>query len=50
MIVPGKDEIMSREGTTQGDNLTMSFYAVGITPLLTMIENQMPRYKTDFFG
>ena len=50
MIVLGKDEIMSREGTTQGDNLAMSSYAIGITPLVTMTENQMPLYKTDFSG
>ena len=29
MIILGGAEIQSTEGTTQGDNLAMSFYAIG---------------------
>ena len=37
-IVQGKNEIMSREGTTQGDNLELSFRVFGITPLLRSLK------------
>ena len=33
MVIEGKD-ILSEEGTTQGDDLTMSFYALRLAPLL----------------
>ena len=33
---------MSREGTTQGDNLEMSFLAFGITPVLRSLKIKCP--------
>ena len=34
MIVFGSKNILSNEGTTQGDNLAMSFYDLGTATLL----------------
>ena len=36
---------MSREGTTQGDNLEMSFLAFGITPVLRSLKIKCPDTK-----
>ena len=38
LIVLGKWEISSQEGTTQGDNLAMPFYALGTTTLLNFLK------------
>ena len=34
LFITGRDKISSNEGTTQGDNLAMSFYSLGAKPLL----------------
>ena len=37
MLVSGSKDMVSNEGTTQGDNLTMSFYALGTATLLNYL-------------
>ena len=36
---------MSVEGTTQGDNLAMSFYAIAITPIIERLRQTIPSVK-----
>ena len=45
MIVFGSKEIVSNEGTTQDDNLTMSFYALGTITLLNYLLIASPNAK-----
>ena len=51
LILFGSKEILSEEGTTQGDNLAMSFYALGLTPLLdnlaSLVSNVMQVWLAD---
>ena len=38
MIILGASDIYYSEGTTQGDNLAMTFYALGTTPLANTLQ------------
>ena len=42
MIILGTSDIFSLEGTTQGDNLAMGFYALGTTPLINTLRISSP--------
>ena len=45
MIVFGSENIVSNEGTTQGDNLAISFYALGTATLLNYLLISSPNIK-----
>ena len=45
LFVIGGGEILSKEGTTQGDNLVMSFYGLGTKSLLDKFPKQLPQVK-----
>ena len=46
LVITGAErntEILSMEGTTQGDNLAMIFYALGITPIVRALNEVVYR-------
>lgn len=45
LFITGGAEIKSNEGTTQGDPVSSSMYAVALTPLLNYLISQMARKK-----
>ena len=45
MVLFGAKDIMSVEGTTQGDNLSMSLYALGLTPMIRDLGSMTPNVK-----
>ena len=45
LFITGGDEILPKEGTTQGDNLAMSFYGLGTKTLLDKLSEQVPQVK-----
>lgn len=45
VIVHGSSNIISLKGTTQGDNLAMSFYALGITPIIDYLKHKVKLVK-----
>ena len=45
MIIRGSEDIMSVEGTTQGDNLAMCFYAIEIALIIEHLRLSTPLVK-----
>ena len=45
MIIMGCAEIQSTEGTTQGDNLAMSFYAIATVQIQQLLHISVPDVK-----
>ena len=50
MIVFGSKDILSNEGTIQGNNLAMSFYALGTATLLNYLLISSPNVKNVYLA
>ena len=50
MIVVGRGEIASTEGTTQDDPLAMAMHAVAIVPLIRKLRSNSPNVKQVWFA
>ena len=50
MVIPGSGEISFCEDTTQGDPLAMSMYALGITPLISKLRQNIPTCKQVWYA
>ena len=50
MIIPGKREIASTEGTTQGDPIGMAMYALVIIPLIRKLHSSSPEVSQIWFA
>ena len=44
LFVVGGTEILSKEGTTQGDPVSMAIYGIGVTPLINMLIDILANY------
>ena len=45
LFLSGGGEILSVEGTTQGDTIAMAFYGIGTKPILTRLREEVPEVK-----
>ena len=50
LFVSGGGELLSREGTTQGDPLSMPFYALATLPLLLRLQTEHPSVHQAWLG
>ncbi|KAL5261580.1 hypothetical protein ACHWQZ_G007326 [Mnemiopsis leidyi] len=51
MVVNGtKETLVSAEGTTQGCNLAMDFYGIGIMKLIHMLKEQVPDCRNSWYA
>ena len=50
MFIPGGGEILSSEGTTQGDPLGMAMYALAIKPLINELHNSCDKANQVWFA
>ena len=49
-IISGDGEIVSSEGTTQGDPLAMAMYALAVKPLISKLKSDVPNVKQVWYA